>query len=487
MSLSRRPRQDLARPSLLRQLPVHSSDILEGQRPRRAVELEVAYGNGDLIRVLDTLGIAGPLRVVSPWELEDERGRHLINAGGYAARPFGEMYPPLVSFLSEYLEKSGSVGLPQQSASDWRAALETNLIALLAAQAPSHADSQVFFSNSGAEAIEAALKFVKAARPQGKYLINFTSAYHGKTFGALSLTPNEEYQGPFRPLMPGVRTVPYGDVSALEEAVYGLGPKNITALVLEPIQGEAGVIIPPEDFLPAVARLAKRYGILTVADEIQSGLGRSGYWFASLAGGLEPDVVTLAKPLGGGLVPVGATIARRWIVKRLLGGLASKRHSNTFVGGSLAMAVGLRSLEFLVEEGLVEKARRDGQHGLERLREIQARYPNFLAEVRGAGMLFALQLQPVLAPGLLPVSAELLQQLGSALALRTLHLGGIHACYTLNSSRVVRLTPALNMPANVFDELFERLERVARRHRRAWRMLPRMPLGRLLRLAKLAL
>ncbi len=448
--------------------------------------LEARYGNGDLIRALEILGIAGPFSVVSPWELEDERGRHLINAGGYAALPFGEMYPPLVAFVERYLGENSAMSLPQQSASAWRAALEANLISLLAQEAPSHADSQVFFSNSGAEAVEAALKFAKAARPGAAHLINFTGSYHGKTAGALSLTPNEEYQALFRPLLPNVVTLPYGDADRLMDVVADLGADRVVAVVLEPIQGEGGVIHPPPDFLPAVNELRER-DVLVVADEIQTGLGRSGHLFASLPGGLEPDIITLAKPLGGGLVPVGATIARKWIVKKMLGGVESKRHSNTFGGGSLAMAVGLKSLEIIVQEGLVERSKKLGGEGLARLEQIRAAYPDFLGAVRGAGLLFALQLQPLVPPGLLGAKAELAQQLGSGLALRALHEAGVHACYTLNSSRTLRLTPALNMPESLFEEMLTRVEGAAAEHRKAWKLVPNTPPSVLLRLAKLAL
>jgi putrescine aminotransferase len=150
---------------------------------------EMIHGNEDLIRALEALGISGPFSMLTPWEMQDPSGHRTINAGGYAAIPFGDRYPPLHQFVQEFLEKDRALGLPQQSASVWRAALETNLVALLAHFAPSHADSKVFFSNSGTEAIETAIKFVKAARPKAKEFINFKGAYHGKTFGALALTP----------------------------------------------------------------------------------------------------------------------------------------------------------------------------------------------------------------------------------------------------------------------------------------------------------
>ena len=468
-------------------LPVSTADVLAGLRSEQVMNLERTHGNGDLIKVLEVLGIGGPFKVISPWELEDETGRHLISAGGYAALPFGEMHPDLVRFVQTYLADNKTMSLPQQATSDWRAALETNLVSLLSRQAPSHADSQVFFSNSGAEAVEAALKFAKAARPNAPIIINFTKGYHGKTFGALSLTPNDEYQAPFRPLMAGVTTLPYGDANAFEAALKRLGAKNIGAVVLEPIQGEGGVIIPPADFLPTVNKVCQQHGILMVADEIQSGLGRTGHWFASLALGLEPDIITLAKPLGGGLVATGATICRRWIMQKMLGGLESKRHSNTFGGNSLAMAVGLKSLELIVEQNLIEKAKRDGERGLARLRDIQAAYPGYIRDVRGAGMLFALQLRHVIKPALVGGNKDLAAQFGAGLAIRTMHQHGVNVCFTLNAAQTIRLTPALNMPDDIFEELFKRVESAAKDNKQAWQMLPKTPPKVILELAKMAL
>jgi putrescine aminotransferase len=466
-------------------LPIHSSHLLTFS-PDNVVKLETLHGNGDLIKVLDILGIGGPFKAISPWELEDETGRHLINAGSYAALPFGEMYPPLVAFIQSYLQTNQTMSLPQQGASQWRAALETNLVALLAKAAPSHADSQVFFSNSGAEAVEAALKFAKAARPKARYIINFSRAYHGKTIGALSLTPNEEYQNIFRPLMPGVYTLPYGNSQALHDAVKKLKAKNIVAIIVEPIQGEGGVITPPSDFLPTIHELCKEHGIISIADEIQTGLGRTGHYFASVAMDLEPDIITLAKPLGGGLVAIGATIARKNIYKKMLGGFESKRHSNTFGGNSLAMAVGLKSLELIIEENLAERAAEYGKRGLEKLQRIQQQYPGYIKTVRSSGMLFAMQVRHVLKPALLLGQSELANQLGTALAMRAMHLHGVHVCFTTNQSQIIRLTPALNMPEAIFDEMFERVERAAQNHKQAWKMLPKMPMDRLIKLVKLA-
>lgn len=466
-------------------LPVTTADVLTHRSDRATVATETTVGNGDLIALLDVLGLAGPFTVESPWELRDPSGTHLIHAGGYAAVPFGEAYPPLLAFVRAFLEDSRQLGLPQQSASEWRAALATNLVALLAGMAPSHADSRVFFTNSGAEAIEAGIKMAMAHRPGARLFINFGSAYHGKTLGALALTPSEEYQAPFRPLNPPVLTLPYGDEAALVEALRTRG-NEVAAIVIEPVQGEGGVIRPPDGYLRRVGELAAHHGVLVLADEIQTGLGRAGSWFASVAAGLEPDIVTLAKPLGGGILPIGAVIARKAVYRSLLPGFAAKRHSNTFGGGSLAVAVGLKSLELLVEERLDRRAAEFGERGLQRLRAIAERHPNLIEEVRGAGMLFALTLRPMIGFRVPGVSSEDVQMFAAALGLRALHEGGVHGCYSTNANRVVRLTPALNMPEPLFTQLFDRVEAVADANPRSLSLLQKFPLPRLMRLARMA-
>mgnify|MGYP000591098644 CR=1 FL=1 len=197
-------------------------------------------------------------------------------------------------------------------------------------------------------------------------------------------------------------------------------------------------------------------------------------------------MITLAKPLSGGIVPVGATIARPELVQAMLPGFSSRRHSSTFAGNGLAMAVGLHALETLVEGGFDERARRDGEAGLARLREIADRHPGLIREARGAGMLFALELRHVLRPGLLGGRAELARLFASGLGVRSLHIAGVHANISLAANGLVRITPALDMPPNVQDELWTRVERFADRHPRAWRLAVSAGPVRLLKLAAIA-
>lgn len=462
----------LATPGFIRAEDV-LAERLSGPQTR---ELDMRYGNEELLYGLDLLGLAGPFYRTSPWELEDERGVGRINACGYAALPFGEMPPVLTEFMTRFLQDNRAMDLPQQSSSPWRAALGANLVKLLSQDLPSHRDSQVFFCSSGTEAVEGAMKFAKAARPEARYFISFSSAYHGKTYGSLSLTPNPEYQDIFKPLVPGALTTPFGDLAAFEALVERAGgPDRVVAVIVEPIQGEGGVNIPPQGFLRGLGEYCRARGIVVIADEIQTGLGRTGHWFESAAQGLDPDIVTLAKPLGGGLVAVGATIVRQKLYKQMLGGLGSKRHSNTFGGGALAMAVGLKSLEYLMDEKLPERSARMGERGLERLRQIQRRFPKLFQEVRGQGMLFAMQFQPMVGLPLPGALKELVFEATAILALRELHEAGVMANLSLSSKRVVRLSPALDMPEHLFDEMFDRVERFAERNPSSRHLLTNTP------------
>ena len=466
---------------------IRADDVLEGKLSgAQATALEQHSGHGKLIRLLEVVGVGGPFTVASPWELDDQRGQRLINASGYAALPFGDNPPELNAFLRQVLEKTDQVMFAQQSITTWRAALETNLVRLLARESGDHQTSRVFFSNSGAEAIEAAIKFAQAARPKAKYLINFTRAYHGKTLGSLAITPNPNLQGPFRNILnPAVITLPFGDAEAVERAIKRVGDQVI-AVVLEPILGEAGVRIPPPGFLKRVGEVCRAAGVIVIADEIQTGLGRTGHWFESVAQGLTPDILTLAKPLGGGMLPVGATIVRDEIYKPLLGSIETvKRHSNTFGGNSLAMAVGLKSLELLIESDSPARSRMLGERGLTRLKALQRQHPGLLEDVRGAGMLFAMNFRPV-AKLPLKAQASLIAEATGMLALSAFYRHGVLLNFSLNAARTMRLTPAMNMPQELFDRLFDQVEAAAADHPSSFALVQKYGLPELLTLGRAA-
>ena len=466
-----------------------AQQLLDNPQTGNVIADEMAHGNRDLIRALQIAGIAGPFKTVDPWRLQDEKGVVRINAGGYSAVPFGDRYPELIEFVIRYLREGQCMGLPQQSASEWRAELESRLVEKLASLAPSHKDSQVFFSNSGAEAIESAIKFACHYRPRAKCFINFSRAYHGKTTGALNLTPNPLYQGQLRHRAFDVVTLPFGDTEAFSHEIDRRGADQIIGVIFEPVQGEAGVIVPPKEFLETINELCQRHGIITIADEIQTGLGRSGYWFASVEWGrMDPDIITLAKPLGGGLTAIGATIARHKIFNKMLGGLNAKQQSNTFGGNNLAMAIGLKSLDILEQEKLVERARRLGEQGRKRLDDMAAAYPGLISETRAFGLLFAAQFQPVTPTrNIVYGPKQINSEFTGLLALMMWHKAGVLGNFSLNAHRSIRLTPALTMPEDMFGQMFARLEKGADEHRTSWRMFLHTPQKTVLKLAGFAL
>jgi acetylornithine/succinyldiaminopimelate/putrescine aminotransferase len=286
--------------------------------------------------------------------------------------------------------------------------------------------------------------------------------------------------------VPDVIHLPFGDYDALEATIRHLGPRNVAGVVLEPIQGETGVVIPPPGYLRALGELCRFHDILVLADEIQVGLGRTGHWFESLAQGLEPDILTVGKHLSGGLVPIGVTIARRHLCRRVLAGRGCGRIGSTYSGSTLALAVALKSLEILKERDLPARAERLGAQGLQRLRALQAAHPDLLDAVRGAGLLYAMQFHPVVSPAWTLGREDLVGELSGTVGLSLLHHAGIEACLSLNDKRVVRLTPPLTIPEDLFETMLQRVERLADRNHPAWRMLLHTHLHTLIGLAEVA-
>lgn len=278
-----------------------------------------------------------------------------------------------------------------------------------------------FFSNSGAEAVEAALKLSRAATGRPR-ILSTIGAFHGKTLGALSVSGRTLYQDPFRPLVPEVEHVPYGDSDALRER---LGP-DVAAVIVEPIQGEGGIIVPPDEYLPAIREATRQVGALLIVDEVQTGMGRTGKFFATEWSGVEPDLLCLAKGLGGGVMPIGATVgtAEVWEVFRQ----QPLVHSSTFGGSPLATAVALEAIRVVLEEGLAERAGELGSGFGQALKGIAKTYPRVIRDVRGRGLMWGLELT---GPG---AAAAIMSEL---FAQRVL------AVYTLNNERVIRLIPPL--------------------------------------------
>ncbi len=244
---------------------------------------------------------------------------------------------------------------------------------------------KVFFCNSGTEANEGAIKLARkwGGANGGRYkIVHARDSFHGRTLGALSAT-NKKYQAGFKPLLPGFKSVPYGKIEPIEKA---LSDEKVCAVLLEPIQGENGVVIPYENYLRDVRRLTKKKKVLLMLDEIQVGMGRTGKLFAYEHYGVKPDIMTLAKALGGG-IPCGAFLATNQVAKHFTPGV----HGTTLGGNPIAMSAGLAVIKTIMDEGLLDRAVSSGEYFLERLAGIKEAHPGLVKDVRGKGLILGVE------------------------------------------------------------------------------------------------
>ncbi len=385
-------------------------------------------------------------------ELIDDQGRRYLDCmAAYGALPFGFNPTEIWESLLE-VRRSGEPSFVQPALLDAAGELAERLLAITPANL-----RYVTFANSGAEAVEAAIKLCRAAT--GRLGILSTSgSFHGKTLGALSATGNPHYQEGFGAPSDGFRAIPYGDIEALRHELAAR-PTQYAAFLVEPIQGEGGIVVPPAGYLKEVRQLCTRAGVLLVVDEIQTGLGRTGELFACTTDGVEPDVMTLAKALGGGLMPIGAMLCTASAYSESF----ALRHSSTFAANALACRAGLAAVEMLTRDdcALVRQVQRHGAKLKEGLVELQRRYPQLIAEVRGRGFLLGIRFagDRLLWPeSLLGVAFE--QELFAPLfASYMLNVEAMRVAPTLNGRSVIRIEPALTMSWTQCQRLLDALER----------------------------
>ncbi len=311
------------------------------------------------------------------WDVDGRRYLDLL--GGIAVNALGHGHPALVAAVSKQVAEV--VHVSNFFTTPGQIALAERLLDIAGAPA----GSKVFFANSGTEAVEAAIKLARRTGRTG--IVAAEGAFHGRTTGALALTHKPAYREPFAPLLPGVTHVPYADVEALRAAV---GP-DTAAVVLEPIQGEAGVVAAATAYLQAAREVTAAAGALLVIDEVQTGIGRTGQWFAYQESGVLPDAVTVAKGLGGG-VPIGALLTMGPAVSGLL---QAGQHGTTFGGNPLAAAAALAVLDTIGEQGLMAHAVVVGDHLAAAVAGLG--HP-LVSTVRGRGLLRAIVLTEAIAP-----------------------------------------------------------------------------------------
>lgn len=360
----------------------------------------------------------------------DQHGKAYLDfAGGYGVFTLGHRHPKVLAAVKAQLDSIALSGKTMFNVMLGRAAKR------LAELAPG--DLQLsFWANSGAEAVEGALKLAKAATKRAKIVATF-NAYHGKTLGALSASGRDAFRDPFKPLYADVLHVEYGDASVLDEAL-----RDAACFIVEPVQGEGGVNVPPPGYLRAVREACDRTGALFIADEVQTGLGRCGMRFGCDRDGVVPDVMTLAKGLSGGVVPAGAYIARPSVWNAAYA-KAPLLHTSTFGGGEIACAAALAAMNVLEEDGLAQNARLRGEELLQGARALAARYPRVVREVRGLGLLVGVELTSEGYGGwIIPEMLKL----------------GVTAAWTLNMQRVIRLEPPLIVTQSEVERALGALE-----------------------------
>jgi putrescine aminotransferase len=392
------------------------------------VENYKRFVNPPLARVMKLSGSPVAVRA-SGTTVWDHAGKAYLDfAGGYGVFTLGHSHPRVVAAVRAQLE---AMSLSNKTMFD---PLVGRLARALAELAPGDLEIS-FFANSGAEAIEGALKLARAATRRAKFVATVDS-YHGKTFGALTVSGSDRYKTPFGPLVPDVVHVPFGDVRALEAAVF-----DAAAFIVEPVQGEGGVIVPPPGYLRRVREICDASGALLIADEVQTGLGRCGFTFACDRDDVVPDVLVLAKGLSGGVMPIGAylTTAAIWNAAYAKTPLV---HTSTFGGGPLACAAALEALAVLGDDELAENARLRGERLLAGARAIAAEYPSVVRDVRGLGLLVGVELRNEGYGG--TIVPEMLKS-------------GVTVAWTLNRQRVIRLEPPLIVTASEIETALDAL------------------------------
>jgi len=419
---------------------------------KEAGDLFAKHVNPGLKTMLSAIGFdKNFVRAEGIFVYDDAGTRYLDFLGGYGSLPFGHNPKDVLAGVEK---ASSHPNFLQARASSLQAALAHDLAAILPGDL-----SMAFFCNSGAESVEGALKMARIATGK-QVFIHCTGAFHGKTLGALSVGGREKYKTPFQPLIPGCVEVPFGDIRALEQA---LDQHRCAAVIMEPVQGEAGVIVPPEGYLKQVRELTDAHDTLLILDEVQTGLGRTGTMFACEHEGVVPDIMCLAKALGGGVMPLGATVATRKVWEKAYGGLSKAvLHTSTFGGGARACAAGLVTISKLVEENLPERARDLGEYFLNGLRTLQKSYKT-IKEVRGKGLLIGLEFDKPVEGLLDKLTAGAINEFAkeyyaSLVAGELLGKHQVITAYTLNNPNVMRLEPPLTVTKDQIDYVLNALE-----------------------------
>lgn len=389
------------------------------------------YVNPGMANILKFAGLGVPEQRASGVYIWDAAGnKYLDCVGGYGAFSLGHLHPKVVEAVRRQLDR-------EALKSHYFMSTElADLCELLASVLPGDLQYS-FICNSGTEAVEGALKAARVYTGRTEF-VGAEKGFHGKTLGSLSVSGREIYKEPFKPLLPGTKIVPFGDAQALEEKISD----KTAAVILEVIQGEGGVNLASDDYFPRVRELCDAKGTLLIFDEVRTGFGRTGSMFASGHYSVVPDIVTMAKALGGGVMPVGAFSS----TSRIWEALFQKNpylHSSTFGGNPLGCAAASAAIRTTIEEGLVERSRRMGDFMLSRLRDVAARHSGIIKDVRGKGLLAGIEFAVDDVATLVIAGCSCRQLL---------------VAYSLNNPKVIRIEPPLIISEHELDTALTAIE-----------------------------
>lgn len=380
---------------------------------------------------------------VVEWEGEgavfrDTKGDEYIDClGGYGVYLLGHRHPKVVNAVKSQIDR---YALHSQELVDPLRGYLSKLVAYITPGDLQH----TYLVNCGTEANEMALKLARLSTGK-KWFISTEKGFHGKTFGSLSASGKAAFREPYHPLVPGFQHVKYGDADAVEAAIHNLISvgETVAGVIVEPIQGEGGVNVPPADYFPRLREICDKYECLLIVDEVQTGMGRTGKMFGMDHFGVVPDIMTLGKAFGGGVMPIAAMVAKRkhWGKMEenpfLLG-------SSTFGGNPLCCSAAIAGIKTIIEEEIPRQAAEKGDYILKHLREIQNQFPDMLKEVRGIGLLIGMEFS----------TNEIGYKLAKQLFGEKILVGG-----TLNNATVIRIEPPAVISYEQIDTVLNAIER----------------------------
>ena len=368
----------------------------------------------------------------------DIYGKEFIDClGGYGIFNVGHRHPKVMEAVMNQMKRQA---LHSQELLD---PLRAMLAKLVAAITPGDLQYS-FFTNSGTESVEGALKLARLHSKRSGFIATI-GAFHGKSLGSLSATSKYVFREPFLPLIPGFRHVPYGDADALEKEIASAAfvGEDIAAVILEPIQGEGGVIIPPDNYFPRVREICNRYGVLLISDEVQTGMGRTGKMFGVEHYGVVPDIMCLAKSFGGGVMPIGAFVSTKEIWEEMTPNPFI--HTTTFGGNPVCCAAAIAAINVILEERLPEQAKEKGEYFMPKLLDLMSKYKNICAEGRGRGLLIGMEFTS--------------NEAGYEIA-KGLFEHGVLVAGTLINAKTLRIEPPLTITKAELDKVLDILGKV---------------------------